>query len=192
MPARLSRQDLFAAAQGQGSDPITAFLWTMAWGHNANGAGAVRTNKICADSNIAAKLSRIVGDAQSGNTKGAFKQLHGQSRLSGLATSFGSKLIYFAGFDPNSPSAQPLILDQLVAIALGEVIDPASGRSAIWSSQTRNWNHYWAYCELVEDLRDHYAPSHRIDLVEHWLWLHGGGWCWHRGAIRRNLKYPLP
>jgi hypothetical protein len=163
----------------------------MVWGHNANGTGAVRTNKICADPKAVAKLSRIVGDAQSGNAKSAFQQLHGPSRLSGLATSFGSKLIYFAGFDPNSPSAQPLILDQLVALALEEVIDPSSKRPTI-SSQTRDWSKYFAYCELVKDLRDQYVPGHRIDLVEHWLWLHGGGWCWHREAVRRNLTYPLP
>ena len=125
LPERLSRRDIFGIAQGSDSDPITAFLWTMAWGHNGTNYGAARVNKITADDNAETKVAQIIALAQAGSIRAAFDALHGPYRLTGLGTSFGSKLIYFAGFDPNPDSTQPLIFNSLVAKALAEVIDPA-------------------------------------------------------------------
>lgn len=191
LPNELSRGDIFGVAQGSDADPLTAFLWTMAWGHNGNNYGASRADKIAADSNAAEKITQIVALTQQGSIEAAFDGLHGQYRLIGLGTSFVSKLIYFAGFDPDPDSTQPLIFDSFIANALAEVIDPALAQTS-WNYQTRSWAEYWVYCDLVRMIRNRYVPNARIDMVEDWLWLIGGGWCWHRAAIRRNRKYPLP
>jgi hypothetical protein len=192
LPDSLSRGEIFDAAQGPNADVITAFLWTMAWGHSGNGTGAERTNRIVANPNSARNLAYVIGEAQRRRIQAAFVGLHGQHRLVHLATSFGPKLIYFAGFDPRSETTQPLIFDKLVEDALSKVIDPGTGESTRWNSQTKDWRHYWEYCDLVRRLRNHYVSDARIDMVEHWLWLLGGGWCWHHAAIRRNGKYPVP
>jgi len=191
LPSALSRGEIFSVAQGANADPITAFLWTMAWGHNGTNYGATRVNKITADPNAAAKIAQIVALAQAGSIQAAFDGLHRQYRLTGLGTSFGSKLIYLAGFDPIPDSTQPLIFDSLVAKALAEVIDPALAQAS-WNYQTRNWAEYWVYCDLVRMIRNRNVPDARIDMVEHWLWLLGGRWCWHHDAIRRNSVYPIP
>jgi hypothetical protein len=191
LPNGLSRDDIFGVAQGANADPVTAFLWPMAWGHNGNPMGASRTNRFVGRPNASANLAQIIGSAQAGNIQAAFVGLHGPLNVPGLATSFGTKLIYFAGYDSKSDSTQPLILDSFVTSALAEVIDPALARAA-WNHQTRSWDEYWSYCELLWTIRNKYLPDSRIDLVEYWLWLHGGGYCWHRSAIRRNASYPLP
>ena len=173
LPDRLSRGQIFGVAQGANADPVTAFLWTMAWGHNGANYGAARVNKIIANPNTAADIAQIVALARAGSVQAAFMGLHGQFRLAGLGTSFGSKLIYFAGFDPSTDSTQPLILDSLVTQALAEVIDPALAQAS-WNYQTRDSAEYWVYCDLVRTIRNQYVPEARIDMVEHWLWLHGG------------------
>lgn len=191
LPNGLSRDDIFEVAQGASADPVTAFLWTMAWGHNGNSMGASRTERIAGQANAAANLAQIIGSAQAGNIQAAFNGLHGPFNIPRLATSFGSKLVYFAGYNSGPDSTQPLIMDSFVTSALAEVIDPTLARAA-WNHQTRLWDEYWGYCELIRTIRNKYVPDARIDLVEYWLWLHGGGFCWHRSAIRRNNSYPLP
>jgi hypothetical protein len=191
LPSALSRGEIFSVAQGANADPLTAFLWTMAWDHNGTNYGASRVNRIVADPNAAAKIAQIVGLAQAGSIQAAFEELHRQYRLPGLGTSFGSKLIYFAGFDPGVDSTQPLVLDSLVVQALAEVIDPSLAQAS-WNYQTRNWAEYWFYCDLVRMIRNRYVPKARIDMVEHWLWLLGGRWCWHHDAIRRYGVCPIP
>ena len=191
LPISLSRNDIFEVAQGKAANTVTAFLWTMAWGHNGNTLGAFRTEKVAGQPNAAANLAQIISSAQAGNVQAAFVGLHGPFNVPGLATSFGSKLIYFAGFDASTNSTQPLIMDSFVTKALAEVINPAQAQGA-WNHQTNRWDHYWAYCEQLRQIRNKYVPDARVDLVEFCLWLHGGGYCWHRAAIQRNRAYPLP
>lgn len=192
LPNELSRGEIFGQVKNPDSNILESFLWAMAWGHNGTNYGAARVDEIVGDPDTEAKLAEIIGLAQEGDFKAAFHGLHGEFRLRKLATSFGSKLIYFAGFDPTSEESQPLILDQLVAKAIDKVIDPSSGERTSWVYQTKKWDHYWAYCDLVRRMRDLYVPDARIDMVEAWLWLVGGGVSWQHDAIRRNGKYPLP
>jgi len=194
LPSQLSRADLFAAASGINANPDEVFLLTMMWGYNNAPYGARRTNDILSKGSAAArsKISGIFAAAKSGNFQAAFNGLHDPAiyRLSGLATSFGSKLIYVAGYQPKQPGTQPLILDSMVTNALAKAIDPLSGELTVWYANTKSWQHYWDYCDLVWRLRSKYVPGARIDMVEHWLWLVGSGVCWHHYAIRRNRKYP--
>jgi len=191
LPDRLSRGDLLKLAQAPSADPLTTFLAVMAWGHSGNGTGSSRVDRIVADPSAAASIAFILKEARAGRIREAFEAAHSSHRLLGLGTAFISKLLWAAGFGTAS-EFQPLIFDKLVEVALGEVIDPASGWLLNWNSQTVDWTHYRDYCELVRRMRDMYVPDARIDQVEHWLWITGGGGAWHHNAIRRNQRYPLP
>jgi hypothetical protein len=45
----------------------------------------------------------------------------------------------------------------LAAAALDEVVQPARGESA-WKSETKSWDHYWGYCDLVRLMQEKYVP----------------------------------
>jgi hypothetical protein len=194
LPADLSRRDIFRVAQSATEDPVEAFVWTMAWGHNGNNLGARRTDSIVGENGAIDRITGLIEHARKGDVEGAFRGLHDEEQfnLKGLSTSFGSKLIYFTGFRPNSSGEQPLILDALVANALREVVNPASGSRSSWSSATEDWDDYSQYCQVVRQIRDIYVPGYRADMVEHWLWGVGRRWPWHHHAVRRNHLYPLP
>jgi hypothetical protein len=189
LPTGYNRRELFALSQGEPCDPLMAFLAVMAWGHNNNSVGASRVDRLAAAPGVKAKIDHIIEEARAGRVEAAFEACH---EVKGLGTAFASKVLYFAAFGSAEAEVHPLILDSVVEQALREVIDPESGESSVWPSQTRDWEVYKGYCDLLRRIRDTYVPDARIDAVELWLWLTGGGWCWHRAAIRRNGRYPLP
>lgn len=90
----------------------------------------------------------------------AYAYLHGdgRNRLHNLGPSFGTKFLYFAGFDRSHGDRQPLILDQYVALALNRLCG-------------LNWpKHGWATSQYAEylDLAHSWAGAWQVspDVIE--------------------------
>lgn len=82
-----------------------------------------------------------------GGPVAAYDALHGDGwlRVPYLGPSFGTKVLYFSGFDQVAGEQQPLILDRSVAAALNHLC------GAGWSASGSHWTtgQYAAYLELA-------------------------------------------
>lgn len=192
LPERLSRETLFQLAR-RVSDEDTAlefFLQVMAWGHNKASYGPSRTYQVLNNTKVAESIHTIISAARKRQLKIAFEEIHrsecGTLVLKGLGTSFGSKLIYFAGFSTRRDA--PLIFDHRVEKGLDWVLETESGSSGL-SSQTTQFSVYQSYLDMVTALRDRYVPDARRDMVEDWLWWVGGWDGWHLQAMWRTGKW---
>ncbi len=83
----------------------------------------------------------------SGGPVAAYDALHGDGwlRVPYLGPSFGTKVLYFSGFDQVAGERQPLILDRFVAAGLNHLC------GAGWSTSGSHWTtaQYAAYLELA-------------------------------------------
>lgn len=178
LPSKLSRADIFEQSRRVIPDVPTVFLWTMQWGYQSEGTGAYRTDVALSSRNrvpAEIRLASIFAKASQGDLSGAFSLMRGSgSRVRNMNTSFGTKFLYFAGYDEtNALAGQPLILDKRVASALYKVLgNPSDIPSTFKILTTCTYDHYRWYIDTAAKIRDDYVPGERIDLVEFWLWSH--------------------
>jgi len=142
-------------------DPVELFLAMMAWGLGSEGhvfpsQRLMLVGPAAAASNpvAAANLKKIVADTQKNGASSGWSALLNTNRVSGLDLSYGTKLLYFAGYSVTSPGSRPLSLDRNVRKALKSISPgtvPLPGRvrsqhyqnylalAATWASDT-SWN----------------------------------------------------
>jgi Putative 8-oxoguanine DNA glycosylase OGG-like protein len=150
---RVDRRTVFRVGE-RAAQPLGAAQTLVAaavWGTGTQGFGRARRLRVFdgnADevgSRLAAAV-RIMGD--DGAVK-AYGYLHGDGRnlIRHLGPSFGTKFLYFAGYDRASGGRRPLILDQYVALAVCRLCGvswPATGWSTRQYADYLDRAHGWA------------------------------------------------
>lgn len=129
--------------------PAELFLAAMAWGFGAQAPRFPVQRNMLVGNNAAvqayaASLAAIVQQTQTHGAGAGWRALLVTNRVPGLDMSFGTKLVYFAGYTVNNPGPRPLVLDQHVRAALNTFAPntvPATG--------TVRQAHYLAYLDLA-------------------------------------------
>lgn len=99
------------------TDPFELFLISMVWGYGKVGYGPRRINDILNQVGAAEKIHAIVEATRNDGPAAGWNALLNTHRISGLDMSFGTKLLYFAGYTTDH-RPRPLILDNVVRTAL--------------------------------------------------------------------------
>ncbi|MGV9710011.1 8-oxoguanine DNA glycosylase OGG fold protein [Gordonia sp. NPDC003424] len=102
-------------------DPVAVFLLSMVWGYGRVGYGPARTAAILRQPTAAANIVGIVNAARTEGANAGWRALFRTHRIRGLNMSFGTKLLYFAGYT-TAHRPRPLILDELVRVAFHDVV----------------------------------------------------------------------
>jgi hypothetical protein len=178
LPGHLSRADIFLASRTEPPGVAVTFLWSMMWGYQSEGTGAYRTDVALGSPNrtpVETRLTNIFACARSGNLSDAFALMRGSgTRVRNVNTAFGTKFLYFAGYDDTREFAQqPLILDRRVVSALRKVLVDASEIPQSFADLTLcSYDDYAWYLDAAKRIRDVHVPDHGIDVVEFFLWCH--------------------
>lgn len=120
LQAHSDEQDGIARAfihDQSGGDPVDLFLMAMAWGYRPKDYGPTRTQKVLAQPDAAKKIAAIVEATRTDGAAAGWRALLGTHKITGLNMSFGTKLLYFAGYS-TTRGPRPLILDQRVRASL--------------------------------------------------------------------------
>lgn len=161
----IARSFLHAQAQ---RDPVELFLMTMSWGYQPKDYGPQRTAAVLGCEGAAESIAAIVELTRSEGAAAGWNALLNTHKITGLGMSFGTKLLYYAGYTTEQ-YPRPLVLDERVRAALAVLAPgtvPANGlvRQA----------DYLRYLELAEKWADDPVWQQEPDVVEYALFVHGG------------------
>jgi hypothetical protein len=146
-----------------GGDPVDLFLMAMAWGYGTVGYGPSRTKEILDTDGAAEKLRAIVAATRDEGAGPGWTALLSSHKIDGLGMSFGTKLLYFAGFT-TSHRPRPLILDERVRAGLAQVVPGAvPAKNTVWRDD------YVRYLELAEAWASDPNWNQEPDVVEYAL-----------------------
>jgi len=121
-------------------DPIELFLAMMAWGGAWHSAHVTLLDTGIQAAETRARIEEIVSTVrEQGAGEGWSALYRPQTKVAGLGPSFGTKLLYFAGYD-RSPGNPPLILDVNVMAALKNF--PLAGTDSTFQG-CRPWYREW-------------------------------------------------
>ncbi|MFW3122964.1 hypothetical protein MMAG44476_34811 [Mycolicibacterium mageritense DSM 44476 = CIP 104973] len=157
----------FLHAQSQ-RDPVDLFLMTMAWGYQPKDYGPQRTAAVLGREGAADSIAAIVELTRNKGAAAGWNALLNTHKITGFGMSFGTKLLYYAGYTTEQ-RPRPLVLDERVRAALAVTAPgtvPATGlvRKA----------DYLRYLELAEQWADDPLWQQEPDVVEYALFAHGG------------------
>jgi hypothetical protein len=169
--AYVSRRDVFAI--GRSATDLTGaahtYVAAAVWGSGTNARSRFRCLKVFPDdaqrrteaSQLIAKAVKLLL-APSGGPAAAYDAL---LHVPSIGPSFGTKVLYFAGYDRTPGPRQPLILDRNVAIALSRLCD-ADWHTTGWTRQE-----YSEYLDLAHAWAD--AWHTQPDVIERVLFAIG-------------------
>ncbi|WP_156670013.1 hypothetical protein [Mycobacterium sp. E3305] len=100
-------------------DPIDLFLMAMAWGYKPKDYGPHRVQEILGADGAEDKIRSIVAIARAEGAGAGWHALLNTHKIDGLNMSFGTKLLYFAGYTAEH-RPRPLVLDERVRKALNQ------------------------------------------------------------------------
>lgn len=157
----------FLHAQSQ-RDPVDLFLMTMAWGYQPKDYGPQRTAAVLEREGAADSIAAIVELTRNEGAAAGWNALLNTHKITGFGMSFGTKLLYYAGYTTEQ-RPRPLVLDERVRAALAVTAPgtvPATGlvRKA----------DYLRYLKLAEQWADDPLWQQEPDVVEYALFAHGG------------------
>lgn len=147
-------------------DAVGLFLLAMAWGYEDAGYGPYRTRQILALTKSDQSIRTIVDMTRSCGADAGWDALFGECRLKGLNLSFGTKLLYFAGYETDH-RPRPLILDDRARWSLYDLkrgTVPAPGRGTVTKGD------YLRYCQLAEVWASDPFWKQEPDVVEYGLY----------------------
>ena len=98
-------------------DPVDLFLMAMAWGYRPKDYGPTRTRAVLDQDGAADKIGAIVDATRSGGAAAGWHALLNTDKINGLNMSFGTKLLYFAGYTTGH-RPRPLVLDERVRASM--------------------------------------------------------------------------
>lgn len=98
-------------------DPVDLFLMAMAWGYRPKDYVPTRTRAVLDQDGAAQKIGAIVEATRSGGAAAGWHALLNTYKINGLNMSFGTKLLYFAGYTAGL-RPRPLVLDERVRASL--------------------------------------------------------------------------
>ena len=145
----LRRRRLHDVAEG----PILPwFVAVMAWGYGPSGLGAHRVAKILRDTpDSVDRLTAIRASSLESASAGWAALFDRETAVKGLAASFGTKLVHFAGYNRVGAHPRPLILDENVAQGLRDAGVPLG---SVWRHDD-----YLTYCDIAERWASELAQS---------------------------------
>ena len=117
----------------------------MAWGYGTNGYGPSRTSAVLAEDGATDKIAAIVEATRTQGAAAGWRALLSTHMIAGLNMSFGTKLLYFAGYTTDN-RPRPLILDERVRAGLQIFVPgtvPPKGKTVYKAD-------YLRYLELAE------------------------------------------
>lgn len=160
------------------ADPIAVFLLAMAWGFANVGYGPHRTSQIVSDPTNLYKIKHIVGETLEHGPVAGWTALISTHKIGGISLSFGTKLLYFAGYRHwynGRDSIPPLILDNRVRWSLYDL-----ARGAVPPPGSRVYtDHYLNYLHIAQSWAADPSWSQDPDVVEF-------------GLFERNGRYNVP
>jgi hypothetical protein len=135
----------------------------MAWGYGRSGYGPSRTRAILGQPDAEERIGKVVEETRNNGAAAGWEALLHTHQIKGLGMSFGTKLLYYAGYG-SGYRPRPLILDELVRASLQKVkagTVPATGlvREA----------DYLRYLQLAEDWAADPAWRQQPHVVEYGL-----------------------
>jgi hypothetical protein len=144
-------------------DPVDLFLMAMAWGYKPKDYGPHRVRTILDAQGVEADIRAIVDATRTQGAAAGWHELLNTHKIKGLDMSFGTKLLYFAGYTTDH-RPRPLVLDERVRASLNTVAPetvPAKG----WVRQAD----YIRYLELAEKWASSPTWLQAPDVVEYAL-----------------------
>ena len=160
----IARSFIHDWAEGH-DDPVGLFLLAMAWGFAEVGYGPYRTLSILAENGAAEKIGKIVARTRTEGAGAGWNALLTTHRINGMNMSFGTKLLYFAGYRTQH-RPRPLILDYRVRWSLYDLVRgtvPAPGRGRVVPDD------YVRYLKLAEAWAADPSWNQEPDVVEYGL-----------------------
>ncbi|ODQ94441.1 nucleoside triphosphate pyrophosphohydrolase [Mycolicibacterium holsaticum] len=160
----IARSFIHARSNG---DPVALFLMAMVWGYRPKDYGPHRTKAVLAQEGAADNIATIVDATRTEGAAAGWRALLRTHKIKGLNMSFGTKLLYFAGYT-TSHRPRPLILDERVRSAIQNVspgIVPARG----WVREAD----YIRYLDLAEEWAVDPLWQQNPDTVEYALFASG-------------------
>jgi hypothetical protein len=146
-------------------DPVELFLLAMAWGFAERGYGPYRTSSILAEDHASDKIEEIVDQTRNKGAGAGWNALMTTHKIKGMNMSFGTKLLYFAGYRTQH-RPRPLILDDRVRWSLYDLARetlPAPGRGKVVPDD------YVRYVRLAEAWAADPSWNQEPDVVEYGL-----------------------
>lgn len=146
-------------------DPIDLFLMAMAWGYKPKDYGPHRVREILSADGAEDKIRSIVAITRTEGAGPGWHALLNTHKIDGLNMSFGTKLIYFAGYSTDH-RPRPLVLDERVRKALNE---PYIAPGAVPLTGSVRRVDYINYLELAEEWASDPTWHQTPEVVEYGL-----------------------
>ena len=161
------------------ADPHKGLVVTKMWSFNNDATGAARTEAFRSDTGSRQKISDLASDARTEGAVPAFASLHTTNptltvkacKLKGLATAFGTKLLYFYAYRSRSAD-RPLIMDRFSVRGLFLVLQGEWSDGLQMDASTRSPTAYGKYLDRISLIASATGTSD-LDRVEYWLWMLG-------------------
>jgi len=115
----ITREFVHALASGD-RDPVELFLVAMVWGFGPIGYGPKKTARMLDGTKSKGDIRKIVQAARNRGPAAGWSALLADHKVPGLGLSFGTKLLYFAGYGAGH-ELRPLVLDDRVRWSLHDL-----------------------------------------------------------------------
>jgi len=164
--ASLTRADVFtrAATVQTAGDALSLYVAICSWGSGIYAQSITRRARVLGNPAAPMLLMRSLTRVRAEGAVAAYAALEwgGEDHLKYFGPAFWTKWLYFGGFEARDrPGPAPLILDSLVATALG-------WRIGGWAAAD-----YERYLALASEIGAAWRPSSPLDVVEYSLFQMG-------------------
>jgi hypothetical protein len=156
----------------KGGDPIEVFLLAMVWGFGTIGYGPRKVARMLEQPESEDNIRTIVEVTREKGAGAGWSALFTENKVQGLGISFGTKVLYFAGYS-TSHELRPLVLDDNVRWSL---YDLARGTVPPPGSRVVK-EHYLDYLRLAESWAADPTWEQEPDVAEY-------------GLFKLNGRYP--
>ncbi|OBI24095.1 hypothetical protein [Mycobacterium sp. E2497] len=152
------------------ADPVDLFMIAMAWGFAPKDYGPHRVQTILATAGAKDKIRFVVAITRTEGAGAGWHALLNTHKIDGLNMSFGTKLLYFAGYT-TAHRPRPLVLDKRVRDALNE---PDIAPGTVPPTGLVRQPDYLRYLERAEKWASDPTWQQTPEVVEYALFAIGG------------------